>query len=107
VGSTDPTVPALVTCHDLAAGRDDQSAEAGSLPAGVAVDRRRPGRPATVSPHLLPLLRSPAGFAVLPATPMVQAEDRPRTPLVGIFNAILISSILWCLIAFAARAFVT
>ncbi len=105
--STESTVSAPSACQDLAARRDDLSTEAGSLPAGVALDRRRPGRPAEVSPHLLPLLRGAANVRVPPAPLSIDNESRPLTPLSGIFNAILISSILWCVIAFAARAFVS
>ncbi len=101
MGSTESIVPALFPRQPVAAEGDE------SLHAGVAIDRRRPGRPAEVSPHLLPLLRGAASVPVPPAPLVIDQEDRPRTPLAGIFNAILISSVLWCLIALAARTFAT
>ena len=57
--------------------RDPQSEELVVMPAvkapapelPVIHDRRRPGRPATVNPHLIPLLRAPA-----------KAEEDARRP---------------------------
>jgi hypothetical protein len=62
------------------------------------VDRRRPGRPAHVSPHLLPLLRGtptpPRPNDLIPDSD----DDLPETPFLGIISGVLISSLLWCLL---------
>ena len=54
-------------------------------------DRRRPGRPATVNPHLIPLLRAPAKAkkdARLPDLP-------PPVPGIGVADVVLLLLPLW------------
>ena len=60
----------------------------------LRVERRRPGRIESVSPHLLPLLRD--GAARSPDHGEHQQND--LTPVVGIAIGVLISIPIWALI---------
>ena len=74
-------------------------------PEGMADDRRRPGRPAQVSPTLVPLLRGdlPADALLGDGTELVDARG-DLAPAVGVAVALGISVPLWAAIGFAVRA---
>ncbi len=71
---------------------------------GIFAERRRPGRPASVNPHLLPLLRG-AETVDVPPPVLILAEDVSKPPLVGIAYAMLLSSVLWCVVIVAGWVF--
>lgn len=85
--------------------RADRPGSVAPLPEGVTVDRRRPGRRADISPHLLPLLRGAATVGVPPQPLFEDADEHCATPLVGIVSGVLLSSILWCLVGAAGWIF--
>ena len=72
-----------------------------TLPSGVAVDRRRPGRPEDVSEQLIPLLRGETDMSLSepPLVPddlfAIDPEDAVGPPMQGIASAVLLSSVLW------------
>ena len=64
----------------------------------VVQNRRRPGRPAQVSPHLIPILRDAANADIPPSTSAI--EDAPDlagdlAPVVGIIVASMLSLAIW------------
>lgn len=73
--------------------------------AAVDAERRRSGRPAAASPHLIPLLRSPQlldgkGHGKDP----VRFGSDQSAPARGIMVAVVISAVLWLGILAAMRA---
>ena len=68
----------------------------------TGVERRRPGRPETVSLHLIPLLRDPAGHDQ-PPPPNTHARY-DLAPLLGIVTGLCLSLPLWTVIAGIAWA---
>jgi len=65
-------------------------------------DRRRPGRPENVSPHLIPLLRNAASVEIAPDD--APASDRAQDdlgPVRGIIAGLVLAVPLWSLIALA------
>ena len=70
-------------------------------------DRRRPGRPEQVSPHLIPLLRNPAPADLRPPQ-SGEASARPvkenLAAMKGIVAAVALSAPLW--VGIAALAWV-
>ena len=76
----------------------------------VVVERRRPGRPKTVNPNLIPILRNPAGALMIPGhdTPGDRHTsgdffDRPRLDhlaLRGIAIALVLAIPLWGAVGF-------
>jgi hypothetical protein len=66
----------------------------------VKTDRRRPGRPENISPHLIPLLRNAASVELPPDD--APAADRTRDdlgPAKGIIAGLGLAIPLWGLIA--------
>lgn len=78
-----------------------QTAEEASTPADIT-GRRRPGRSDQVSPHLIPLLRSPA-TADIPMPPSGELDTPPfgddLMPVRGIIFGLALSVPLWAGIA--------
>ena len=66
------------------------------LPPGVA-DRRRPGRPKTVSPHLIPIMRDPSGRNDAPSPQVQPGHD--LVPVLGILTGLVLSVPVWAVIA--------
>jgi len=70
-------------------------------------DRRRPGRPENVSPHLIPLLRNAASAEIAPDdAPVVDRAQDERAqddlgPVRGIIAGLVLAVPLWSLIALA------
>ena len=58
------------------------------------VERRRPGRIAVVSPHLIPLLRG----ATEPLPDLKERGDSDLAPAIGIAVSVLISVLLWAML---------
>lgn len=73
---------------------------------GMAEDRRRPGRPNHISPHLIPLLRGEAAPSPPPSCEIDLSHDQTnlkpafRIPVFGI----TVGMILWAFIGFASWA---
>ena len=75
-------------------------------PDTVVKDRRRPGRPSQVSPHLILLLRGAADIDTTP--PLVTVDGSPELsgrlpPFVCIFITATLSALLWAGIIEAGR----
>jgi hypothetical protein len=68
---------------------------------GPIVERRRPGRRATVSPALLHLLRNPAGQDGPPLAQPTESGD--LDPVRGIGAAMILSSGLWAVVVALLR----
>ena len=66
--------------------------------AGTMVDRRRPGRPKTVSPNLIPLLRGEASPDIEPPPLVIEKDDVANLPMAGIACGMVLSIPLWALI---------
>lgn len=66
----------------------------------VKTDRRRPGRPEHVSPHLIPLLRNATGLEIPPDdVPIVDHTRDDRGPAKGLMAGLGLALPLWVLIA--------
>ena len=61
------------------------------------VERRRPGRQASVSPELIPLLRG---------TPEIDPLHDDSSPIRGIVASVAISAVLLAVMGFAARSLI-
>ena len=82
--------------------------EGGEPPVGdeaVLDDRRRPARPDSVSPHLIPLLRNPAGDTAPPPDPEEATADYHDDlgPARGILVGIALSVPLWTILILLIR----
>ena len=62
----------------------------------VVADRRRPGRPENVSPHLIPILRDPSGRNDAPQRQAETGHD--LVPLMGIMAGVALSVPVWAVI---------
>ena len=60
----------------------------------LRVERRRPGRIAVVSPHLIPLLRG----TTEPLPDLKERGDSDLAPAIGIAVSVLISVLLWAML---------
>ena len=80
----------------------NETSPAAAAPMSTAApDRRRPGRFAQVSPHLIPFLRDAANTEIYPAAPdSTDASDLTENlaPIFGIIVSIGLSFTLWALL---------
>ena len=60
----------------------------------LRVERRRPGRMAVVSPHLIPLLRG----TTEPLSDLKERGDNDLAPAIGIIVSVLISVVVWAIL---------